>query len=117
MSSKSKRNVGRSRTAVFSMLVQDSMRSRTEVLAVRTGTHCGDMIALLAAEKASCAIVVDAAGRPAGIVTEQDIARRIAYRVPGETPLEAVMTSPVMTIARGDYLNNGISRMRRQPLG
>ncbi len=116
MGSKSRKEVGRSRTAVFSLLVRDSMRSRSEVLAVRTGTRCADMIALLAAEKASCAIVVDAAGRPVGIVTEQDIARRIAYRVPGETPLEAVMTSPVMTIARGDYLYHGISRMRRHRL-
>ncbi len=107
---------GHSRTAVFSMLVRDFMRSRSELLAVRTGTRCADMIALMAAEKASCAIIVDAGGRPIGIITEQDIARRIAYRVPGETLVETVMTSPVMTIERRDYLYHAIAWMRRHDL-
>lgn len=105
-----------SRTAVFSMLVRDFMRSRSEMLAVRAGTRCADMIALMAAEDASCAIIVDAAGRPIGIITEQDIARRIAYRIPGETPVESVMTSPVMTIERRDYLYHAIAWMRRHDL-
>ncbi|MGF1639765.1 MAG: putative nucleotidyltransferase substrate binding domain-containing protein [Rhodospirillales bacterium] len=116
MASKSRKPAGRSRTAVFSMTVRDSMRPRSEVLAVRAGTRCADTIALLAADKASCVIVVDAAGRPAGIITEQDIARRITYRVPGETSVEQVMTSPVATIARRDYLYHAISRMRRHRL-
>ena len=107
---------GHSRTAVFSMLVRDFMRSRSELLAVRTGTRCADMIALMAAEKASCAIIVDAGGRPIGIITEQDIARRIAYRIPGETLAETVMTSPVMTIERRDYLYHAIAWMRRHDL-
>ncbi len=98
------------------MLVRDFMRSRSELLAVRVGTRCADMIALMAAEKASCAIIVDAAGRPIGIITEQDIARRIAYRIPGETVVETVMTSPVMTIERRDYLYHAIAWMRRNNL-
>lgn len=105
-----------SRTAVFSMLVRDFMRSRSEMLAVRAGTRCADMIALMAAEKASCAIIVDAGGRPIGIITEQDIARRIAYRIPGETLVETVMSSPVMTIERRDYLYHAIAWMRRHDL-
>jgi len=98
------------------MLVRDFMRSRSELLAVRTGTRCADMIALMAAEKASCAIIVNAGGRPIGIITEQDIARRIAYRIPGETLVESVMTSPVMTIERRDYLYHAIAWMRRHDL-
>ena len=116
MNKKAKEEIDRSRTAVFSMLVRDFMRSRSEILAVRAGTRCADMIALIAAEKASCAIVVDAAGRPVGIITEQDITRRIAFRIPGETPVEAVMTSPVMIIERRDYLYHAIAWMRRHKL-
>jgi len=116
MMTKTTEEGGHSRTAVFSMLVRDFMRSRSELLAVRTGTRCADMIALMAAEKASCAIIVDAGGRPIGIITEQDIARRIAYRVPGETLVETVMTSPVMTIERRDYLYHAIAWMRRHDL-
>jgi signal-transduction protein with cAMP-binding, CBS, and nucleotidyltransferase domain len=98
------------------MLVRDFMRARSEVLAVRPGTRTADMIALLAAEKATCAVVVDANGRPVGIVTERDIVRRITYRVPGEAPVESVMTTPVMTIKRSDYLYHGIAWMRRHDL-
>jgi signal-transduction protein with cAMP-binding, CBS, and nucleotidyltransferase domain len=106
----------RSQTAVFSYLVGDFMRTRAEVLAVRPGTRCADMIALLTAEKAGCAVVVDAMGRPIGIITERDIALRIAYRTPPETPVEAVMTAPVMTIQRREYLYHAIAWMRRHEL-
>lgn len=98
------------------MVVNDFMRSRGEVVAVRPGTRCADMIALLTAEKATCAVVVDANGRPIGIVTEQDIARRLAYRVAPDTPVESVMTAPPMTIQRREYLYHAIAWMRRHRL-
>lgn len=109
-------NGGRSQTAVFSLLVKNCMRLRNEVLAVRSGTSCKDMVALLAAEKAGCAVVVDAMGRPIGIITERDIALRLAYRVPPDTPVEAVMTTPVMTINYNEYLYHAIAWMRRHGL-
>lgn len=105
-----------SRTAVFSKLARDFMRPREEVLAVRSGTACADMISQLASTRASCSVVVDAGGRPIGIVTERDIALRIAFRVAGETPVERIMTSPVMTIRRQDYLYHAIALMRRHGL-
>jgi signal-transduction protein with cAMP-binding, CBS, and nucleotidyltransferase domain len=98
------------------MLVSDFMRSRGDVVAVRPGTRCADMIALLTAEKATCAVVVDANGRPVGIITEQDIARRLTYRVAPDTPVEAVMTAPPMTIRRREYLYYAIAWMRRHAL-
>lgn len=101
---------------VFNQRVQDTMRHRSDVLAIRTGTTCLDMIDHMTATKASCALIVDASGRPAGIITEQDIARRIAYRVPGDTPVESVMTSPVVTIGRREYLYHAIAWMRRHGL-
>ncbi len=106
----------RARTAVFSKLARDYMRPSEEVLAVRTSTPCEDMISQLVAMRATCAVIIDAAGRPVGIVTERDIALRIAYRVPGETPVERVMTSPVLTIRRTDYLYYAIALMRRHGL-
>ena len=105
-----------SRTAVFSKLARDFMRPADEILAIRPGTSCEDMISGLAATRATCAVIVDAGARPVGIVTERDIALRIAYRVPGETPVERVMTSPVMTIRRRDYLYHAIALMRRHGL-
>jgi CBS domain-containing protein len=106
----------RSRTAVFSMLVRDFARPATEVLAVRPSARCSEVVERLVDEKFTCAIVVDAAQRPIGILTERDIARRIAFRAGPDTPIEALMTSPVLTIARREYLYYAISWMRRHAL-
>ena len=106
----------RSRTAVFTMLVRDFARPRTEVLVVRPDARCAEVVHSLASDKLSCAIVLDASERPIGILTERDITRRIAFRAAPETPVEAVMTSPVMTIARREYLYQAISWMRRHDL-
>lgn len=116
MLDKPKDELGPTQTAVFSMRVRDSMRPRADALAIRPGTTCADMIAHMAHTKASCAVVVDSAGRPIGIITEQDIARRITYRIPGETRVETVMSGPVMTIDQREYLYHGIAWMRRHRL-
>ncbi len=113
---KAKDEFGPPKSAVFGLRVRDFMRPRADALAVRPGATCGDMIAHMTAGKASSAVVVDAAGRPVGIITEQDIARKLTYRVPAETPVESVMTAPVMTIERSDYLYHGIAWMRRNRL-
>ncbi len=105
-----------SRTAVFSMLVRDFMRPRGELLAIRAGTPCADLVAMVGEEAVSCAVVVDADDRPIGIVTMQDIARRITYRVAGGVRVETVMTHPILTIARRDYLYHAIAQMRRNRL-
>jgi signal-transduction protein with cAMP-binding, CBS, and nucleotidyltransferase domain len=105
-----------SRLAVFNTPVSAIMRSLGDVLAIRAGTHAGEMIALLAAGPAACAVVVDAAGQPIGIISERDIARRITYRLPPETPVEAVMTAPVVTTRRREYLYHAIAAMRRHGL-
>jgi signal-transduction protein with cAMP-binding, CBS, and nucleotidyltransferase domain len=98
------------------MLVRDFMRPRDEVLAIRPGTSCAELVGLAAEETVSCAVVVDADDRPIGIITMQDIARRITYRLPGDARVESVMTQPVLTIARRDYLYHAIARMRRNRL-
>src|SRR5512132_234957 len=106
----------RSRTAVFSMLVRDFARPAADVLAVRPRAGCSDVDEELANEKCTCAVVVDASQRRSGILTERDIACRVAFRAGPDTPVEAVMTSPVLTIGRREYLYYAISWMRRHAL-
>jgi signal-transduction protein with cAMP-binding, CBS, and nucleotidyltransferase domain len=98
------------------MLVRDFMRPRHEVLAIRPGTTCAELVALAGEQTVSCAVVVDADDRPVGIITMQDVARRITYRVPGHAPVESVMTHPILIITRRDYLYHAIARMRRNRL-
>ena len=103
-----------SQTAIFSKLVKDFMRRVP--LAVEAGIPCARVIERLAAEDASSATVTDGKGRPVGIVTEQDITRRVAFKALPETPVEDVMTAPVMTIPSDEYLYYAIARMRRRGL-
>jgi len=106
----------RSRTQVFGLLVRDCMRPAREVLVVRPETRVADMIAAFVFERAACIVVADRSGRPAGIIEDGDIARRIAFRVPPETPASAVMTAPLITVGRGEYLYHAIATMRRHGL-
>jgi CBS domain-containing protein len=105
-----------SRTAAFGMLVREFAQPLAQVAAVRPGARCGHVVELLRALAATSVVVVDAAGRPVGILTEGDIARRIVFRMPPETPVEAVMTTPVLTIPRREYLFVAIAAMRRHAL-
>ena len=116
MPSRKREISARSRTAVFGMLVRDFARPVTEVLAVRSSARCSEVVERLANEKFTCAIVVDASQRPIGILTERDVTRRVAFRVAPDTPIEALMTSPVLTIAGREYLYYAISWMRRHAL-
>ena len=100
-----------SRTLVFRTLVRDHVQP-TVIAAERTET-CGAVVERMRFASASSAIITDSTGRPAGIITEQDICRRIAYRTEADTPADRVMTAPVETIEAGDYLYRAIARMRR----
>lgn len=101
-------------TEIFRRLVKDHLGPAPVRLSpsdtVRT------LIDGLADDKASCAVVVDDEGRPAGIVTEQDVARRIACRVEPGTAIESVMTTPVVTVSRTDPLFHAVAFMRRRRL-
>ncbi len=96
------------RTAIFSKLVRDFMRRVP--LAVPEGTSLANAAAEMASGNASSATVIDAEGRPVGIVTEQDITRRAAFRLDGETPVDEVMTAPVQIIHDEEYLYYAIAR-------
>ncbi len=104
----------RSQTAIFSKLVRDFMRDRPPT--VSPGTPCAEAIQHMFGDHASSVVVIDAHGRLLGILTEQDVTRRIAFQIPPETPVEQVMTRRVLTIPAGEYLYHAIGRMRRYNL-
>ncbi|HSR70882.1 MAG TPA: DUF294 nucleotidyltransferase-like domain-containing protein, partial [Kiloniellales bacterium] len=100
-----------SQTKIFSRLVRDYMRGSPVVVPVDAEVR--DLLGRMGAAKATSALVVDGSGRLTGIITEQDVTRRIALRCNGDEELSAVMTSPVETVDADDYLHTAIARMRR----
>jgi CBS domain-containing protein len=80
-----------SHVRVFSRLVRDLMHPAP--LGVPVGTNCGELVERMAEARASSALVCDPEGRALGIVTEQDVTRRIAFRAKADTPVEQVMTA------------------------
>lgn len=102
------------RTSIFRKLVRDC--TRDALVSVSPETPLADVIALMAAEGATSATVTDAEGRPIGILTEQDVTRRVVFRAGADQPVQDVMTPNVVTIAAGDYLYHAIARMRRLDL-
>jgi len=103
-----------SRTAIFSKLVRDFMRGMPPV--VSPGTDIGEAVRRMTEADSSSATVVDDAGRPVGILTEQDVARRAAFKLDKAMPVEIAMTTPVHFIAEDEYLYYAIARMRRRNL-
>ena len=75
-----------------------------------------EALAAMAAARASAVLAVDAAGRPVGILTEQDIARRVAFRLPPEAPLAAAMTAPVIGCPAGQGLWQAVALLRAHRL-
>lgn len=80
---------------------------------VSYGTPIRTVLERMTAGKSKSALVTKATGGLVGIVTDQDVTRRIAFRVAPDTPVERVMTTPVRTIQADDYLYRAIGLMRR----
>ncbi len=76
----------------------------------------GQVLAAMAAARASAVLAVDPSGRPLGILTEQDVARRVAFRLPPEAPLSAAMTAPAIACAAAEGLWRAIALMRAHRL-
>jgi signal-transduction protein with cAMP-binding, CBS, and nucleotidyltransferase domain len=70
----------------------------------------------MGAARASAVLAVDGAGRPVGILTEQDIARRVAFRLPPDAPLAAAMTAPVIGCPAGQGLWRAVALLRAHGL-
>jgi len=90
----------------------ESLMDPTPVV-VPYGTPIRTVVERMAAGDSKTALVTKATGGLIGILTDQDVTRRIVFRVSPETPVERVMTTPVRTIRQDDYLYRAIGLMRR----
>ena len=109
MKSELKGPLSHPRTSLFARRVGDSLNRLSPL--VPPDLPCSDLLERIRQAGASSAVVVNDRRQPLGIVTERDIARRIAFKVGPGTPVNRVMTSPVYTIEAGDYLYQAIGRM------
>jgi len=73
-------------------------------------------VAGMSAAGTSAAVVLDEAGRLVGILTEQDVTRRIAGQDVLDQPIAVLMSRPVATVAVDQPLYEAIGFMRRRGL-
>jgi signal-transduction protein with cAMP-binding, CBS, and nucleotidyltransferase domain len=83
---------------------------------VAPGTPVAQAVAAMVAARASAVLVLDAEGRAQGILTEQDVARRVVFQMPPETPVQAAMTAPVISVGADQLLYRAIGLMHRHRL-
>jgi CBS domain-containing protein len=76
----------------------------------------GEAMNSMAQAGSSVAVVTDSLGRPAGILTEHDVVRRAVWRATPDTPVDAVMTVPIVTVSTDDHLFDAMTTMRRHRL-
>ena len=103
-----------SQTKLFRSVVRDHMGPKPVEVA-RTA-RVGEAVNSMAQASSRMAIVTDSHGRPAGVLTEQDVVRRVAWRATPDQPVEEVMTAPIATVSTDDHLLNAITTMRRHRL-
>ena len=102
------------RTAAFTGTVRAAMGPSPPCL--DTAAPVAEAVAAMTRAQASSVLAVDRAGVVQGILTEQDVARRIAFRTPPETPLGAVMSAPVIGVGPEDKLWRAVGLMRLRRL-
>lgn len=98
----------------FRRLAGEHMQPPPPTLAM--GSPLARAVELLAAAAGSSLVVVDAEGHPQGILTEQDVVRRVTFQVDGDCPVDQVVSRPVRAIRADDLLFHAIARMRRAGL-
>ena len=95
---------------------------RRKVHAVPTGTSLREVAGLMAGDGLRAVVVADPDGAPIGIVTERDlVVRGLAWDLPADTPVDAVMTTDLVTAspsapARFVYRLLRTHRIRQVPL-
>ena len=99
------------RTEIFAHRVGDYMREKP--VQVQVDAKVSELLAAMVSAGRTTALVVNGEGALTGIVTEQDVTRKIALKCQGSEPVGAVMTSPVTSVAAKDFLYIAIARMRR----
>jgi len=100
-----------SQTAIFSRFVKDFMRRKP--LAVKSGTPLAEAVRQLAEQDVTACVVTGENNTPLGIVTNHDVARRVAFKAAAGAPVDQAMSAPVHQVESSDYLYHAIARMRR----
>ncbi len=96
----------------FQHRVGDLMNKAAPTLSL--SATVGDAVEMLAHGMESAAIVLDAEGRPAGIVTERDIVREVAAGgLDRHAAVALIMSTPVATVPTDAFLYVAIMRMNR----
>ncbi|MGH6905447.1 MAG: putative nucleotidyltransferase substrate binding domain-containing protein, partial [Geminicoccaceae bacterium] len=104
------RGVAHSQTSAFRRRVRDHMEAPPVVVGGELPAL--EVVARMTEARASAAVILDGA-RVAGILTEQDVTRRIAGRAVEKRPVAELMTRPVATIRDDQPLYEAIGFMRR----
>ena len=100
-----------SQTAAFRRRVREHMQAPPAV--VPDDLPALEVVARMTEARGSAAIILADDGRITGILTEQDVTRRVAGRPVGAQAVAKVMTSPVATIRADQPLYEAIGFMRR----
>ena len=98
-------------TRVFFQTVRDHMRKTLSGLSPDDPLR--DLVGVMSTRKLSAVVLADSEGAPRGIVTEQDVVRRIAFRADAAQRASDIMSYPLRTAAESDPLYVALARMRR----
>ena len=100
-----------SQTTVFTQLVRNHMGPAPALC--QPDTPCIDVVAKMKDGRSTSVIVVSSQCQGIGIITEQDVCRRIAFNAGETTPAKEVMTATLHTIDQDEFLYRAIAEMRR----
>jgi CBS domain-containing protein len=90
---------------------------RRAPVSCRADTPLGTALAEMNEQKVGSMPVVDEMGHPVGIFTQQDVIGRVVLpRIPLETPMSAVMSSPVLTLPREATAADAVMTMARHAI-
>jgi CBS domain-containing protein len=84
-------------------------------VAVESGKTAGDAVAAMVKKRTGAVIVMDEKGRPAGIITERDVLKKVAARNkrPDEVTAQSIMSSPLITVRAIDSVDTAAAVMSK----
>lgn len=103
-----------SRGLAFRQLAGEHMGAPPPALPL--GAAVGEAVALLASAASASLVIVDGDGIPRGVLTEQDVVRKVAFKVAGDSSLDDIMSQPVRVIRDQDLMFHAVARMRQAGL-
>ena len=102
------------RLAIFRTPVSSCIKE--EALTVLPDTACSVAILMMRVNKKSCVVVQDANDVVQGIVTEQDVVRRVVFQEDADCSIDKIMSDQVQAIESDALLYQAVSIMRRHNL-